>query len=200
VAYRASTANWNCSPRLMAKLPPRPRNWTAPSKPNSASASIPCSIRSGATAAVGHHPRRDPGQAHQERERGGEVLTETAPGLEQEAVDWIATKPRRAQGVDEWLLAEVGQRQVDDRAVAARRQAPSGGQLPHPAADHAWQLQPGAALGRAQPGGLVAGIGACLVTPALGHRHAGEYLEIGCQSCVMRTASADGLVRESPCS
>ncbi len=67
---------------------------------------------------AGDHARRDAGGTRQHRERGREVLAETAARVEQEIVDRIQFQPRRLERVEVFLVAKLGEHRCDECRVA----------------------------------------------------------------------------------
>ncbi len=72
-----------------------------------------------AALVAGDHARRDAGGARQHRERGREVLAESAARVEQEIVDGVQLQPRRLERVEVFLVAKLGEHRGDERLVAA---------------------------------------------------------------------------------
>ena len=78
---------------------------------------------------AGHDARRQPRGAHQEDERGGEMLAESGAGREQELVDRIAPERRRLERVREPAAAKKVHRARDDLGLARRSAAPFLGKV-----------------------------------------------------------------------
>ena len=71
-----------------------------------------------AALVAGDHARRDAGGARQHRERGREVLAESAARVEQEIVDGVQLQPRRLERVEVFLVAKLGEHRCDECLVA----------------------------------------------------------------------------------
>ena len=64
-----------------------------------------------------HHSRGNSGSTQEQDECARVVLAESAPGIEQEAVDPVTLQQWRGQRIDEWLRAEIIEHGGDERAM-----------------------------------------------------------------------------------